>query len=202
MTKRIFDIMFSFAMLCLLWPLLIIIALAIKVVSPGAVFYKGQRAGRSGVPFHILKFRTMVSNAEALGGVSTPEDDPRVTSVGRILRKYKLDELPQLFNVLKGEMSVVGPRPEVISEVKLYTRVERELLMVRPGMTDWASVRFRNEGEILKGSPEPHQTYREKIRPEKMRLGLQYARTHSFLIDMQVLAATAKALLWARGGGR
>ncbi|MGC1935975.1 MAG: sugar transferase, partial [Candidatus Acidiferrales bacterium] len=129
-------------------------------------------------------------------------DDPRVTSVGRILRKYKLDELPQLFNVLKGEMSVVGPRPEVISEVKLYTRVERELLMVRPGMTDWASVRFRNEGEILKGSPEPHQTYREKIRPEKMRLGLQYARNHSFLIDMQVLAATAKALLWARGGGR
>lgn len=202
MTKRSFDIVVSVVMLFALSPLLVLIAFAIKCTSPGTIFYRGQRAGRGGLPFRILKFRTMVPNAETLGGISTPDDDPRVTRIGRTLRKYKLDELPQLFNVLKGEMSLVGPRPEVISEVELYTPAERELFTLRPGMTDWASIKFRNEGEILKGSPEPHQTYREKIRPEKIRLGLRYAENHSLLVDLRILFATAKALFGIRNDGR
>lgn len=202
MTKRSFDIVVSVVMLFALLPLLVLIAFAIKCTSPGTILYKGQRAGRGGLPFCILKFRTMVPNAETLGGISTPDDDPRVTRIGRTLRKYKLDELPQLFNVLKGEMSLVGPRPEVISEVELYTPAERELFTLRPGMTDWASIKFRNEGEILKGSPEPHQTYREKIRPEKIRLGLRYAENHSLLVDLRILFATAKALFGIRNDGR
>lgn len=199
MTKRVFDIAISLALLCILLPVLAFVALAIKYASPGTILYKGQRVGRGGVPFCILKFRTMIPNAEALGGASTPNDDPRVTNIGRVLRRYKLDELPQLFNVLKGEMSLVGPRPEVISEVELYTPAERKLLMLRPGMTDWASIRFRNEGQILAGSAEPHRTYCEKIRPAKMRLGLQYAENHSLLTDLRILFATAKALLHIRG---
>lgn len=202
MTKRSFDIVVSVVMLFALSPLLVLIAFAIKCTSPGTILYKGRRAGRGGLPFCILKFRTMVPNAETLGGISTPDDDPRVTRIGRTLRKYKLDELPQLFNVLKGEMSLVGPRPEVISEVELYTPAERELFTLRPGMTDWASIKFRNEGEILKGSPEPHQTYREKIRPEKIRLGLRYAENHSLLVDLRILFATAKALFGIRNDGR
>jgi len=201
MSKRVFDIVFSLVTLCILSPLLVFIAVAIKCASNGAVFYRGLRAGRWGAPFRILKFRTMVPNAELLGGASTPDDDPRVTRVGRILRKHKLDELPQLFNVLKGDMSLVGPRPEVISEVELYTPTERELLSLRPGMTDWASIKFRNEGEILRGYLEPHETYREKIRPEKIRLGLRYAENHSFLVDMHILFATAKVLVWSHSDG-
>ncbi|MGH9864785.1 MAG: sugar transferase [Candidatus Acidiferrales bacterium] len=190
MTKRTFDVVVSLAALSVLWPLLILIGVLIKLDSHGPAIYRSRRAGRWGKPFPILKFRTMVVNAEKLGGPSTAEDDPRITRVGKMLRKYKLDELPQLFNVLKREMSIVGPRPEILPEVERYSTEERQLLSVFPGITDWASLRFRNEGEILKGSLDAHQAYWEKIRPEKIRLGLKYARNHSFFDDMHILVET------------
>ena len=174
MLKRLFDFLASIIGVTLLLPIFAVVALAIKLDSPGQVFYRGLRAGRHGQPFRIFKFRTMVMNAHNLGGPSSSADDPRITRVGDFLRRYKLDELPQLLNVLKGEMSLVGPRPEVVEEVALYTDEEKRLLGVRPGITDWASIRFRNEGEILRGSVDPHAAYREKIRPEKIRLGLEY----------------------------
>lgn len=181
-------------------PLFAFVALAIKLDSAGPVFYRGVRAGLLGVPFRIFKFRTMVLDADKIGGPSTPDDDARITRAGKFLRKHKLDELPQLLNVLLGQMSLVGPRPEVFSEVQLYSDEERELLKVMPGITDWASLRFHDEGEILRGSPEPHETYRQRIRPEKIRLGLQYVRCHSSWTDLQILLETVKTLLATRAG--
>jgi lipopolysaccharide/colanic/teichoic acid biosynthesis glycosyltransferase len=193
--KRLFDFVVSSAGLVVLLPLLAVLAIVLKRESTGPVFYRGLRAGRHGKPFRIFKFRTMVMDADKIGGPTSSADDPRITRVGNFLRRYKLDELPQLINVLKGEMSLVGPRPEVVQEVLLYTEEERHLLEVRPGITDWASIRFRNEGEILRGSADPHQAYREKIRPEKIRLGLEYVRSHSFMTDCKIIVNTLKALV-------
>lgn len=198
MLKRLFDIGVSFMALVLLSPLLLAIAIWIKMNSSGPIFYRGVRVGRYGIPFRIYKFRTMVVNAEKVGGPSTPEDDPRITRVGGFLRKYKLDELPQLINVLIGQMSLVGPRPEVQQEVALYTEEEKALLNVRPGITDYASIKFHNEGEILQGSEDPHQAYREKIRPEKISLGLKYVRNHSLWADIKILADTFRTVLESR----
>jgi lipopolysaccharide/colanic/teichoic acid biosynthesis glycosyltransferase len=138
----------------------------------------------------MYKFRTMVTNADRVGGPNTPDDDPRVTRTGRFLRRYKLDELPQLLNVLRGDMSFVGPRPQVPDEVAAYTPQERELLLVRPGITDWASLRFSNEGEILAGHADPDRAYAELIRPEKMRLGLEYVHRGTFRDDLAILVKT------------
>lgn len=192
--KRAFDFILSLAALLVLMPVFAILALAIKLDSPGPVFYRGLRAGRFGKAFRISKFRTMVVEADKIGGPSSAADDPRITRVGALLRRHKLDELPQLSNVLRGEMSFVGPRPEVMDEVLLYTTEERRLLDVRPGITDWASIKFRHEAEILRGSCDPHQTYREKVRPEKIRLGLEYVRQHSLPVDCKILIQTLKAL--------
>src|SRR5712692_4649592 len=193
--KRLFDVIASSAGLVVLLPLLAVLAIVLKRESTGPVFYRGLRAGRYGKPFRIFKFRTMVVNADKIGGPTSSADDPRITRVGNFLRRYKLDELPQLINVLKGEMSLVGPRPEVVQEVLLYTDEEKRLLEVRPGITDWASIRFRNEGEILRGSGDPHQAYREKIRPEKIRLGLEYVERRSFLTDCKIILRTLKAIV-------
>jgi lipopolysaccharide/colanic/teichoic acid biosynthesis glycosyltransferase len=193
--KRLMDFSISLLGLALLSPILLAIALLIKLDSRGPVFYRGVRAGHAGKPFRIFKFRTMVANADRIGGPSSSSDDPRITRAGNFLRGHKLDELPQLLNVIRGEMSLVGPRPEVIDEVRLYTTEERQLLQIQPGITDWASIRFRNEGEILRGSSDPHQAYRERIRPEKIRLGLAYVRNHSFATDCQIILETLKALL-------
>lgn len=193
--KRIFDLLCAAIGLLVLTPVLAAVALAIKLESRGPVFYRGARAGWHGKPFRIFKFRTMVMNADQIGGPSSSVDDPRITRMGGLLRHYKLDELPQLLNVLNGEMSMVGPRPEVVQEVLLYTEEEKRLLEVRPGITDWASIRFRNEGEILRGSADPHAAYREKIRPEKIRLGLEYVERRSFLTDCKIIASTVKAIL-------
>lgn len=198
MLKRLFDLMASSTGLVLLAPVLLSIVVLIKLEAGGAVFYRGIRVGRHGKSFRIFKFRTMVVDAEKLGGPSTADDDPRITRIGKFLRKYKLDELPQLINVLKGEMSFVGPRPEVEQEVRLYNEEEKALLNVRPGITDYASIKFHNEGEILRGSADPHQAYREKIRPEKIRLGLEYVRDCSFKTDLKVLALTFKTLIETR----
>lgn len=195
MLKRSFDIVASLLGLMLLLPLFVALAIVLRWESSGPTFYRGLRAGRYGKAFRIFKFRTMVANADKIGGPSSSADDPRITRVGHFLRRYKLDELPQLMNVLKGEMSLVGPRPEVVQEVLLYTQEEQRLLEVRPGITDFASIRFRNEGEILRGSADPHQAYREKIRPEKIRLGLEYVRSHSFFTDCRIILSTLKALV-------
>jgi len=194
MLKRTFDIVFSFLGLTLVLPLFLIIAYLIKKEDSGPVLYRGTRVGRHGRPFKMLKFRTMVVNADSLGGSSTPDDDIRITKIGRFLRDKKLDELPQLMNVFRGEMSFVGPRPQVPWAVKLYNEEEKLLLSVRPGITDYASIKFRNEAEILKGSKDPDKEYLQMIAPEKIRLGLEYVKNHSFLIDMKIIFSTLKAM--------
>jgi len=194
--KRPFDLIVSTFGLVLLAAPLAVLALLVKLGTRGPVFYRGARVGWRGKPFRIFKFRTMVVDAEKLGGDSTPEDDPRVTPIGRLLRKYKLDELPQLFNVIRGEMSLVGPRPQVPWAVAMYTQDERAVLQVRPGITDYASVRFRDEGEILRGSTNPDKDYFEKIHPEKMRLSLEYIRKQSLWLDCQILAMTLAAVIF------
>lgn len=151
--------------------------------------------GRRGKPFKIFKFRTMVLDAERLGGPSTADDDPRITKIGRFLRKYKFDELPQFINVLKGDMSFVGPRPEVQHYVDMFTDEEKAILNVRPGITDWASLWNPDEGAILAGSPDPEKTYMEKIRPEKLRLQLRYVRERSFWKDLKIIFLTLKAIV-------
>ena len=200
MLKRCFDVVIAATALVLLSPVYLTVAILISIGSPGPILYRGRRAGRGATPFLLLKFRTMVVNAEKIGGPSTSEDDPRVTPIGRWLRKYKLDELPQMLNVLKGQMSLVGPRPEVLSEVERYNAEERQLLTVLPGITDWSSICFHNEGEILRGAADPHQAYLELIRPEKIRLGLKYVRERSFRTDLQIIAATFATLVRTRAG--
>ncbi|HYT23446.1 MAG TPA: sugar transferase [Candidatus Polarisedimenticolia bacterium] len=193
--KRALDFVISMFGLVVLAPVLVAVAVAIKLDSRGPLFYRGVRIGRHGNPFRIFKFRTMVEDAEKLGGASTPEDDPRVTRVGRFLRKYKLDELPQILNVITGEMSLVGPRPQVPWAVEMYTQEERTVLNARPGITDYASVRFLDEGEILRGSANPDKDYFEKIHPEKMRLSLEYVRKQSLWLDCQILWKTLEAVV-------
>jgi lipopolysaccharide/colanic/teichoic acid biosynthesis glycosyltransferase len=196
--KRTLDLILAFGALALLSPLLLAIAVLIKLDDGRPVLYRGVRVGRGGVPFRIRRFRTMVVNADRLGGPSTRDDDPRMTKVGRWLRRSKLDELPQFLNVINGEMSFVGPRPEVAQEVAQYSHEERALLSVRPGITDWASIRFRDEGAILRGAADPHEAYRQVIRLEKMRLALEYVRTASLATDVRILVATLRAVV---GGG-
>lgn len=195
MAKRFFDVLLALVGLALAGPFLIAIAVLIKLWSRGPVFYRGVRSGKGGISFRIFKFRTMVVDAEKIGGPSTSSDDPRVTPIGAFLRRYKLDELPQLLNVLGGDMSFVGPRPEVPSEVELYDESARRLLTVRPGITDYASIRFRNEGEILKGHADPHKAYKELIQPEKIRLGLQYVDNHDLATDLKIILSTIKVVV-------
>ena len=196
MVKRLFDIIFSFFGLIIVFPILGVIAVLIKISSPGPVFYKGERVGRYGKLFKIYKFRTMISDAEKAGIWSTSVNDPRLTKIGKFLKKYQIDELPQLINVLKGEMSLVGPRPQVPWAVELYNEEEKTLLNLQPGMTDWASLWNFREGEILKGSKDADKDYLEKIHPEKMRLALEYARHHSFWIDLKIIFKTIIAVFF------
>jgi lipopolysaccharide/colanic/teichoic acid biosynthesis glycosyltransferase len=200
MLKRTFDFICSLLGIIILSPFLLAFAVAIRLDSRGPVFYRGVRVGLGGRPFRMFKFRSMVVDAEQRGANSTPEDDWRVTSTGRFLRKHKLDELPQLFSVLKGDMSLVGPRPQVLSAVEKYTAEEKIVLTVRPGITDFASLRFRNEGEILRGSTDPDRDYFEKIHPEKMRLGIEYVRDQSFRLDCKILFRTVSALIFRSKG--
>jgi lipopolysaccharide/colanic/teichoic acid biosynthesis glycosyltransferase len=167
----------------------------VRIDSRGPVLYRGTRVGRGGTLFRMLKFRTMVVDAEKLGASSTPDDDPRLTAAGRILRRYKLDELPQLINVFRGEMSFVGPRPQVQWAVDRYTPEERALLSVRPGITDWASIKFHNEGRILRSSTDPDGDYLRLIEPEKTRLGLEYVRRRSLSTDVRIILQTVRVIL-------
>jgi lipopolysaccharide/colanic/teichoic acid biosynthesis glycosyltransferase len=191
MIKRIFDFLVSLFGLVILSPLFLIIAILIKLDSEGPVFYRGERIGKDGRPFRIFKFRTMVKDAEKMGGPSTSADDPRLTKIGKFLRKYKLDELPQLINVLKGEMSLVGPRPEVKMYVDMLKPEEKEIILsVKPGMTDLASLWDFHEEEVLKGSKDPEKTYLEKIRPKKIQLQIEYVKNRSFLLDLKIILKT------------
>jgi lipopolysaccharide/colanic/teichoic acid biosynthesis glycosyltransferase len=192
--KRASDALFASIILVVTSPFLVLTALAIKLTSKGPVFYRGIRVGRGNRDFQMLKFRTMVVTADQ-GPSSTSADDARITGVGKFLRRYKLDELPQFVNVLFGTMSVVGPRPQVRWAVDLYTNEQRHLLDVRPGITDFASLVYRNEGEILRGSTDPDRDYLEKIAPGKIALGLYYVRHCSLWIDMKIIAATALAIV-------
>jgi lipopolysaccharide/colanic/teichoic acid biosynthesis glycosyltransferase len=194
--KRGFDFLVALIAVILVSPVLLVLAAIIKISSPGPVFYRGVRIGRYGVPFRIFKFRTMVTNAEKLGGSATAEDDPRVTPIGRFIRRNKLDEFPQFMNVLVGDMSLVGPRPEVKKYVDMYTAEEKTILDLRPGITDWASIWNSNEAAVLEGSTDPEKTYEELIRPTKLALQLFYARKNSLIVDVKILFHTFCKLLF------
>ncbi|MBE3550226.1 MAG: glycosyltransferase [Brockia lithotrophica] len=200
-SKRLFDLFWSALGLLLLFPVFLGIALAIKFDDGGPVFFRQRRIGYRGRPFAMWKFRTMVVDAEQKGGLLTVGRDPRVTRVGYWLRKTKLDELPQLWNVLKGEMSLVGPRPEVPQYVALYTEEQRRVLELVPGITDPASIRFRHENELLAQSPDPERTYVEVVMPEKIRLNLEYARRATVWSDFAVILQTFLALLRPSNAG-
>jgi lipopolysaccharide/colanic/teichoic acid biosynthesis glycosyltransferase len=190
MLKRLFDILVSFTALILLLPLFLLIAVWIKMDSKGSVFYRQERVGKNFVPFHLFKFRSMENNAEQKGQLTVGMRDSRITRSGYFIRKYKLDELPQLINVLLGEMSVVGPRPEVKKYVDMYKQEQRKVLSVKPGITDYASLQFSNENEILGKSTEPEKTYIEDIMPQKLALALHYVENQSFWVDIQLIAKT------------
>lgn len=194
-TKRLFDLCLTIPGLVLLSPVFLAIALLIKIDDQGPVFFRQVRVGYKGKPFLIWKFRTMVINAEQLGGPLTVGRDRRITRIGYWLRKLKLDELPQLFNVLKGEMSLVGPRPEVPRYVNLYTPEQQRVLDLVPGITDPASIKYRNENDILTNAPDPERIYVEEIMPEKIRLNLKYAERANVLSDFIVVVRTLFRIL-------
>lgn len=195
MGKRIFDLFFSAVGLVILSLLFLLIAILIKLDSKGPIFFKQERIGLKGKVFDIYKFRTMLVNAEREDKQITIGLDPRITRLGRILRKFNLDELPQLINILKGEMSLVGPRPEVSKYVKLYSEEQRKVLSVKPGMTDYASIKFNKENEILAGSPHPENDYAKKIMPQKIILNLKYINNRSILLDFKLILRTLKEIL-------
>lgn len=192
--KTFFDIVFSFLALISLSPLLLFIAVMIKITSPGNVFYRGVRVGKNNIDFKIYKFRTMVKNADKIGGDSTALNDSRLTSIGRFLRRYKLDELPQFLNVINGEMSLVGPRPQVRQYTKLYKGNLKLILLVKPGITDLSSLYFMDMDKTL-GSENVDKKYATQIEPIKNKLRLRYVKEQSFLLDIRILIETAFSIL-------
>jgi len=196
MFKGAFDRLASGLGLLLLSPLLLLIALAVKLDSPGPVFFRQERVGRAGRVFRIHKFRTMVSNAERQGPQITVGADARVTRVGVVLRKYKLDELAQLIDVFVGDMSLVGPRPEVPRYVAYYPDDVRAIVLsVKPGITDRASIEYKDESEILGKAQDPHHAYLHEVLPIKLRYYVDYVQTRSFWGDVAIIFATLRALL-------
>ncbi len=195
MGKRIFDLFSSAVGLIILSPLFLLIAILIKLDSTGPVFFKQKRIGLKGKMFNIYKFRTMLANTKGEDRQITIGLDSRITRRGRILRKFNLDELPQLINVLKGEMSLVGPRPEVPKYVELYSEGQKKVLSVKPGMTDYASIEFNKENEILASSSHPKDDYVRKIMPQKIILNLKYINDRSILLDFKLILRTLREIL-------
>ena len=193
--KRIFDVTASGLGLLLLSPLFLIVAIWIRLDSPGPVFYRQTRVGRYNKDFRLLKFRSMRIGSDKKGLITVGGRDPRVTRSGYWIRKYKLDELPQLINVFKGDMSLVGPRPEVRKYVDLYTPEQLHVLDVRPGITDMASIRYRNENELLEQAADPEQFYRDTVMQDKLRINLEYIADHSFIKDLKIIFMTFKAVV-------
>lgn len=195
LAKRVFDFTLAVVMLCLTLPLFVVISVLIFIEDRGPVFFRQERVGLRGQPFKIWKFRSMIADAEKRGKQLTVGRDPRITRIGSWLRKTKLDELPQLINVLVGEMSFVGPRPEVPRYVAMYNDEQRQVLDLKPGITDNASILYRSESELLAKSDDPERTYIEEVMPEKIRINLAYAAHSSLLNDIGVILRTATVLL-------
>lgn len=196
--KRAADLVLSSAVLMLLGPVMALTALVVKVSSPGPVLYRARRVGQYGQLFEMLKFRTMVVNADKIGPAVTAGDDPRITRVGAILRKTKLDELPQFINVLRGEMSVVGPRPNVAELIARYQGEDREILQVPQGITDWSSLWFRRQEALLSGTDDVMADYDKQVDPIKRRLGRYYAQNGSLRDDARIFVATFLAVFFKK----
>jgi len=190
MIKRFFDLVMSLLGLLLLSPVFLIIAVFILLDSRGGVFYKQMRVGRGGMDFNLFKFRSMKTHSDLKGALTIGANDSRITRVGFYIRKYKLDELPQLLNVFIGNMSLVGPRPEVRKYVQLYNKEQLEVLTVKPGITDYASIVFSNESELLGKNDDPEKVYIDQIMPQKLRLNLKYIREKGMIKDIRIILGT------------
>ena len=188
--KRLFDITASFFGIIILSPLLIFIGLWVGLSSKGGVFYKQIRVGKNNKDFKLYKFRSMRVNSDKQGLLTVGSKDSRITKAGYFIRKYKIDELPQLFNVLKGDMSFVGPRPEVRRYVDLYSKEQMKVLSVRPGITDPASIKYRNENDILSSQSNPEEYYIQHIMPDKLRINIEYINTQNFIKDIKIIFQT------------
>lgn len=193
--KRLFDFLCSLIGLIILSPVLIIVSILIKLDSSGPVLFKQVRVGKDEKPFKILKFRTMVVDAEKRGKQITVGQDSRITRVGSFLRKYKLDELPQLINVFVGDMSLVGPRPEVPKYTQYYTKEQKRIFEVRPGITDYASIKYRNENEILGKSEDPEKTYIEEVMQDKLNINFEYIDKRSVIEDIFIIFNTIAKII-------
>ena len=190
MGKRLFDILSSFFVLIHIWPFMLIIAMLVVFSGRGGVFFTQKRVGRNEKEFKLYKFRTMRLDSEQKGQLTVGGDDPRITKAGRFLRRFKLDELPQLLNVLAGSMSVVGPRPEVSKYTNMYTPEQKKVLSVRPGLTDYASIEYIDENDLLGQSQDPEKTYIDEVMPAKLKLNLKYIEEQGFLNDLKIIFKT------------
>jgi len=195
MIKRLFDIVGSAVGIVLLSPVFIVLAIWIKKESKGPVFYKQKRVGKNGKEFLLFKFRSMRIGSDKLGLLTIGGSDPRITRAGNFIRKYKLDEFPQLINVLIGNMSIVGPRPEVAKYVNLYNEEQLKVLNVKPGITDWASIKFRNENELLAKAEKPEEFYISEVMPAKLQMSLQYIKKNNLLVDLKIIWMTLKKVI-------
>ena len=194
LAKRIFDVLMSLLSLLVLAPVFFIVAVLIKIESRGPVFYRGIRAGKNGKAFYVLKFRSMVPEAERVGSGTTALNDFRITRVGKVIRRYKLDELPQILNVIKGDMSIVGPRPELLEYAARYEGAEKEILNVRPGITDYGSIKF-HALDVWVGEVDANKEFDEKVLPERTALRLKYVRERTFLGDIRLIVLTLQIIL-------
>tara|TARA_A100001011_G_C14085651_1_gene746373 strand:- start:129 stop:860 length:732 start_codon:yes stop_codon:yes gene_type:complete len=195
MIKRLFDLIISILLILIFLPIIIVFTILIWAQDYQSPFYIAPRMGRNENIFNMIKFRSMIINADKSGVDSTSSNDSRITNLGRVVRKYKIDELPNFFNILAGQMSFVGPRPNVKRETDLYTDVEKKLLSVRPGITDLSSIIFSDEGDILKDSTDPDLDYNQLIRPWKSRLGILYIQNSSIIIDAKLMMITAISII-------
>ena len=196
MLKRLFDFFFSLIGLIILSPLIFIISILIIIDSKGGIFYKQKRVGENNKDFYLIKFRTMKTGADKQGLLTVGSKDSRITKVGFFLRKHKLDELPQLINILKGDLSFVGPRPEVRKYIELYDERQKQVLKVKPGLTDYASLEYINESEILSKAANPEKFYIEKIMPAKLELNLKYINESGIKTDMKIIYKTLRKILF------
>lgn len=193
--KRLFDILVSLLILTIFFPFGILISIWILFESKGGIFYRQERIGKNSKPFRIYKFRSMRQDSDKLGKITVGMRDPRITRSGYFVRRYKLDEFPQFLNVLKGEMSIVGPRPEVKEYVDLYNEEQRKVLEVKPGITDYASIEYSKENELLGKSSDPNKTYIEEIMPAKLELNKKYLKNPSISNDLKIMWLTFKSMI-------
>lgn len=198
MLKRVFDVLAGLFFLAITAPLLCLIALIVKADSKGPVFYRQERTGRYGKIFRIFKFRTMHPDSDRKGLLTVGGRDPRITRAGYLLRRYKLDELPQFINVLNGDMSIVGPRPEVKRYTDLYSETQRQVLEVRPGITDYASLQYFDENELLAKAADPEEVYVKEVMPAKLELNLKYIREAGLRTDLRIIFQTAARIIFRR----